>query len=669
LTLLSAMVFLYCFYQIRSFDIWLHIKTGWWIWKNADIPRTQLYSFSLGNAAWVDHSWLFQAILYPFYRFMGINGVILIRALGILSIYSLLLKGLLKSRKYFILSFLAVSVTMFIARSRFLARPELFTMLALLSVIYILKFHTKDRYIYILIPLQMLWVNMHGYFILGPIIVALFLISQLCENRIKLPFEWNSNRLDRLYIRRVSLIFLAMMLVLFINPYGIGLLLYPFRVIINGIANVSARGYIFSDISELKPIAIYDIFTGYGYFLLHVQIVIFVLSLLINIRRARIFDILIFSLFLGLSINSNRHTGIFAISAGFLSLCNLISAERERFLDIFQMRDITRRILYISVLTVSSLLVMWLMKESTVYFYRLIPYKYVADPKGNTARLFFNNRTSQFTDSADASEFLVNKNINGNIFNFINNASYLIFRLYPESQVFVDARTELYTDAGYKRYFNMLSDPKIFEKHAEKLDINIVLLPCAGFEVVTVFFKYLYDSDHWRLVFFDGNSFIFLRNIKQYKKIIRDHRYDIRDFDLEIDDQHAEFIKKSNYNVDFLFKLAGFFINIDMPEKAIEILDKAQKASNNSFDVHSIKAVAFAKLGSDSEAENEFHRAYVIDPNNIALLQNMAVFYFSQHKPYAAIECLQQALEIDPDNIKTISMYKAFSKGIKHNFK
>ena len=656
------MVALYCFYQIRCFDIWLHIKTGRWIWSNLRIPYEQLYSFSLGRSAWLNHSWLFQLVLYPFYKLMGINGIILVRALGILCVYSILLKVFLKSRKYFLLSFISICIAMFISRARFIARPELFTMLAILLVLYILRFHAKDKFIYILIPLQILWTNIHGYFILGPIIVVLFLMAQLCENKLSLPFEWNSNHIDRLYLRRVLLIFLAMIAVSFINPYGIKLLLYPIRVVLNGLGNISNRGYIFKDITELKPIAVHEILTSYRYFLLHIQIIVFALSLLLNIRRARLFDVLIFSIFLGLALNSNRHVAIFALSAGFLSLCNFVSAERHKFLDMFPIREAVRKAIYISIVIVASLFTAWLVKESAVYFYRLIPYKYIIDSKGNTTRLFFNNKVSEFADSDPASEFVLKNKIEGDVFNYINNASYLIFKLYPKNKIFIDARTELYTDRGYQQYFSMLKDPEIFEARANEKGINIVLLPCSESKTMTGFFKYLYKSKSWELVFFDGNSFIFLRKIKKFRKIISDNKYDIRSFNIEIDDEKAAHIAKNNYNISFLIRLAGFFINIDEPNKALKILNIAQKASKSKFEVHNLKAVALIKLKRNSEALNEFQRAYTIDPSNINMLKNMAVFYSSQHMPYAAIECLEQALEVNPDNAEISAMHDSIAK-------
>ena len=595
---------------------------------------------------------------------MGINGVMLIRALGILSIYSILLKTLLKSRKYFILSFITVCVAIFISSARFIARPELFTMFAVLLVLYLLKFHTRDKFLYILIPLQILWTNIHGYFILGPIMVALFIMTQLCENKLRLPFKWNSNHIDILYIRRVLLVFFAMIAVLFINPYGIKLLLYPIKVVLNGLSNISSKGYIFKDITELKPIAVHELLTGYRYFLLHMQIIIFALSLLLNIRRARLFDVLIFFIFLGLALNSNRHIGLFALSAGFLSLCNFVSAERHKFLDIFPVREVVRKTIYVFVVITASLFTLWLMKESAVYFYRLIPYKYIIDSKGNTARPFFNNKISELTDSDPASEFLLKNKIEGDVFNFINNASYLIFKLYPKNRIFIDARTELYADKGYQQYFSMLKDPKIFEERASEQGINIVLLPCSESKMMTGFFKYLYKSKSWELVFFDGNSFIFLKKLKKYRKVISNNKYNIRSFDVEIGDEKAEYIAKNNYNISFLIKLAGFFINIDKSDKALKILNTAQKASKTNFDVHNLKAVALIKLKRNSEAVREFQRAYTINPSNIKLLKNMAVFYSSQHMPYAAIECLEQAIEIDPDNEEIVSMHNSITQAI-----
>ncbi|MCX5687559.1 MAG: hypothetical protein NTV71_02805, partial [Candidatus Omnitrophica bacterium] len=57
-------------------DLWCHFKTGEYIVKNLTIPKVDIFSYTLENQAWIDHSWLAQILFYfTFFKFgwLGIN--------------------------------------------------------------------------------------------------------------------------------------------------------------------------------------------------------------------------------------------------------------------------------------------------------------------------------------------------------------------------------------------------------------------------------------------------------------------------------------------------------------------------------------------------------------------------------------------------------------------
>jgi len=73
--------------QLENYDIWYHLKTGQWIIDNLRVPRTQLFSYSIGDAPWIAHSWLFQVLVFSIYKFLGgINALVIFRAIIVGSI-------------------------------------------------------------------------------------------------------------------------------------------------------------------------------------------------------------------------------------------------------------------------------------------------------------------------------------------------------------------------------------------------------------------------------------------------------------------------------------------------------------------------------------------------------------------------------------------------------
>ena len=49
--------------RIRSVDFFWHLAAGRWILEHREIPRFDPFRFTSDRAPWVDHEWLFQAIL------------------------------------------------------------------------------------------------------------------------------------------------------------------------------------------------------------------------------------------------------------------------------------------------------------------------------------------------------------------------------------------------------------------------------------------------------------------------------------------------------------------------------------------------------------------------------------------------------------------------------
>ncbi len=51
-----------------------------------------------------------------------------------------------------------------------------------------------------------------------------------------------------------------------------------------------------------------------------------------------------------------------------------------------------------------------------------------------------------------ATDFVLNNNLQGKMFNLYRFGGYLIHRLYPERSVFIDGRADLYGDAFFDEY-------------------------------------------------------------------------------------------------------------------------------------------------------------------------------------------------------------------------
>ena len=111
-------------------------------------------------------------------------------------------------------------MVLMVYQTRFTIRPDIFSLLFFVLYIYILSLHLNKRWaVYVLVVLQILWSNMHGFFFLGPLLAGVAVLSEFIKRRLPLPYEWNTvGRLTDGEYSSLKKILLLLMLASCINP-------------------------------------------------------------------------------------------------------------------------------------------------------------------------------------------------------------------------------------------------------------------------------------------------------------------------------------------------------------------------------------------------------------------------------------------------------------------
>ena len=164
-----------------------HIRTGEWILKTHSVPRVDLFSTTMEGKPWYAWEWLYDAIAGALHRAAGLNAIVLFTALVIALTFALLLKqvlvrgaGLPVAVIFLLLAFTASTV-------HFLARPHVVSWLFTLLWCESLESYeaTGNSRALLWLPLLMIvWVNMHGGFLVGLMLLAIYLVSDLVTGSI-----------------------------------------------------------------------------------------------------------------------------------------------------------------------------------------------------------------------------------------------------------------------------------------------------------------------------------------------------------------------------------------------------------------------------------------------------------------------------------------------------
>jgi hypothetical protein len=238
LTVLFALVvFLAIPKNIADPDIGWHLRNAQIQLQTHALLRQDIYSFTTHGEPWMNHEWLSEIPFYLAWRAFGPRGIFLVTVvaietvlLGILGLAYLESKSI---KAAFVVSFIAI----FLAGVSFGPRTLLFGwMFLVLELALFANFRRGRDFLWALPFVFLLWVNAHGSWIIGLVLLVLFALSGLVEGC------WGSIeaiRWRRPQARKLAWVTLLSTLAVLVNPYGWRLALYPFDMAFHQKLNIA----------------------------------------------------------------------------------------------------------------------------------------------------------------------------------------------------------------------------------------------------------------------------------------------------------------------------------------------------------------------------------------------------------------------------------------------
>lgn len=207
-------------------DLWWHLKIGEWIFTHRTIPTTNMYAWSIpAETPYFYATWLGELLLYLMFRLGGLELITFARTL-LLGITFLLVGMEAKRRsKSWRIAALVVALGFVMTLSNTLVRTQIWSWFPFIFyLIFLGRFseHQLSKYWLLLLPVVMVfWVNAHGAFIIGLVLVLIYLLGELLQALLKMP-----SALTIKGILWLGLITLLTSLSTLINPRSFGIVNY-----------------------------------------------------------------------------------------------------------------------------------------------------------------------------------------------------------------------------------------------------------------------------------------------------------------------------------------------------------------------------------------------------------------------------------------------------------
>jgi hypothetical protein len=449
-------------------DLWWHLRTGQIIWTNRAIPRTDLLSFTTGQHSWVASEWLSQLSIYMAWKAGGYGGLMLWLCLSTAALLVLqyVLCSLYSGNAK--VAFLGALITWFFSTVGLAIRPQVlgFTFLACELLILHLGRSRDRRWLYLLPFLFAIWVNAHGSFFLGLIVLATVLVTGSFEIHAGLLRSRPVDVAQRKTLRWAAALSVA---ALFANPLGWPLLAYPLRTIFDQRMQLDA-------VTEWQKLSFDDV-RAFG--LLAVAGAILLIALM---RRTVLYvdEIALLAVAFGMAVLHQRFLFAWGIVAAPI-FCRQLADAWESYSPA---RD---RILPNAILTFGSLGLAFAAFPSQSALVAQVQ-------RGNPV---------------EAVGFIRRSHITGRMLNEYVYGGYLSWAL-PEQKVFIDGRADVYAWTGvfedYGKWATLRDDPN---RLLYKYRIDFCLLPQAA--PMARMMSYL---PGWSERYSDSQAVIFTRNLR-----------------------------------------------------------------------------------------------------------------------------------------------------------
>ncbi|OPX19435.1 MAG: hypothetical protein BZ151_09280 [Desulfobacca sp. 4484_104] len=460
-------------------DLWGYMGFGRLFWQTGKFPYQDIFSYVPTLDTWVYHEWLTGVIFYPLYQAWGAAGLQLLKlGLGLATAGLIYLSAVRRGASPAAAAVMLFLVSGFLPLGYSPVRAQIFTFFFFALSIYLLetaRLTRRWRWLGSLVLIQVPWCNLHGGFVAGLGLLALYALGEAWSRRPWWP-----------YLLTLVLATLATL----VNPYGFQYWHYIIYAITMPRPEITEWAWLFKAYQQGT--------LGSGELAYVLVIVIFSVLLVIWARWWETTASLVALVTFYLGIHHVRHLVLlFIVLGAYLPV--IFTPLLERFKSIPALQAIYQRlgwqtwvILFICLIGINS--------------YRFLNQRPLSltvpaqaeQPDGRKIKMYY---------PVGAIDYIQNHRLSGNLLTWFEWGEYLFWTFYPQCRVALDGRYEtVYPEAVNQKYFDFLRGRPNWQQFLSHYPPDMILI-----RVPTKIYELLKNHQEWHQVYSDSGCALFLR--------------------------------------------------------------------------------------------------------------------------------------------------------------
>lgn len=223
--LIIVLVFLMAARMPLDTDLWWHLRAGEITLQSGHPMLIDTLSFTREGSTWINHSWLAEVVMALLFRvggYLALSAMVALVAAASMAVLFRQMSGPALLRAFVIL------LATLVAAVVWSPRPQIFSLLLLAVCGLILDdFRRKGiNHLWFLPPLFVLWSNLHGGYPLGLGLIGAYLAGEMVDVVFEGQSTWQKHRLQ---IRNYAILAVVCGVAVIINPNGLNMWKIPFQ--------------------------------------------------------------------------------------------------------------------------------------------------------------------------------------------------------------------------------------------------------------------------------------------------------------------------------------------------------------------------------------------------------------------------------------------------------